>query len=223
MYEVLSQARVHLLDQACRYLWRMDQPISRIQPYISGLRSDMRGIDGVPSPSIDAGRVSTLVQLARDGDRDAFGDLYVLCLPGVHRLVRFHMPAAGVDDAVSETFLRAWSALPRYRDTGAPFAAWLAGIARHVVADFHRKAGRSEPRAEVPMPPAGYEERVVDRLRTRAAVQRLPKEQRQVIELKFLVGCTNDEVAKAMGKSVGAVNALQWRALASLRQTLESR
>jgi DNA-directed RNA polymerase specialized sigma24 family protein len=42
-----------------------------------------------------------------------------------------------------------------------------------------------------------------------------------VVELKFLMGATNAEVAATLGKSVDAVNAKQWRALAALRKTLE--
>jgi DNA-directed RNA polymerase specialized sigma24 family protein len=46
---------------------------------------------------------------------------------------------------------------------------------------------------------------------------RLPREQRQVLELKYLVGLRNGEVALALRKSIGAVNALQWRALRAMR------
>jgi len=55
------------------------------------------------------------------------------------------------------------------------------------------------------------------------AMDRLPQEQRQVLELKFLVGLTNSEVAAALGKTTGAVNAKQWRALEALRRTLGER
>ncbi len=194
-----------------------------IQSYILNPPIDMRGKNSAQPPSIDANRISALVQRARDGDKDAFADLYRACQPGIYRFARFHLPESAVDDAVSETFLRAWKAIPRYRDTGAPFAAWLAGIARHIVADFYRTGGRSEPRAEVPDRPSSFEDGAIDRLGARAAVGKLPKDQHQVIELKFLVGCSNEEVAKALGKSPGAVNALQWRALASLRKIMGPR
>lgn len=60
-----------------------------------------------------------------------------------------------------------------------------------------------------------------DKLSLAAAIRQLPDEQRQVVELKFLMGATNAEVAATLGKSVDAVNAKQWRALAALRKTLE--
>jgi len=49
----------------------------------------------------------------------------------------------------------------------------------------------------------------------------LTEEQAQVIVLKFAEGLSNAEVARAMGKSEGAVKSLQFRALAALRRRLE--
>jgi RNA polymerase sigma-70 factor (ECF subfamily) len=158
--------------------------------------------------------VSGLVDLAKAGDRDAFGELYRrTCVP-VGRLARFYLGDAA-EDAVAETFVRAWAALPRYRATGAPFVSWLYGIARHVVADELAARRRVEPRGELPDTAATSEED--DRLALSEAMARLPREQRQVLELKYLVGLKNGEVARAMRKTTGAVNALQWRALRAMR------
>ena len=55
------------------------------------------------------------------------------------------------------------------------------------------------------------------------AIDQLPTEQRQVIELKYLVGMSNAEVAAAMDTSPGAINAKQWRALKALADVLEER
>jgi len=55
------------------------------------------------------------------------------------------------------------------------------------------------------------------------AMDRLPAAQRQVVELKYLAGMRNEEVASALGKSKGAINAMQWRALGMLREILEER
>lgn len=171
----------------------------------------------------DEGRVPDLVERARAGERDAFGDLYRLYHAPIFRLVRFSLGPDAADDAAAETFARAWSSLPRYRDTGAPFVAWLYGIARHVVSDARRAAKRSEPVADPPergIDPTGGQD---DRLAIAALLGRLSKEQRQVIELKFLIGLRNEEVAAVLGKSAGAVNAQQWRALRALRDLMEER
>jgi RNA polymerase sigma-70 factor (ECF subfamily) len=96
--------------------------------------------------------------------------------------------------------------------------AWLYGIARHVVGDQVRAARRVEPREQVPERPVDRDE--AERLALAEAIAKLPKEQRQVIELKFLVGLANAEVGRALGRTPGAVNALQWRALRAMRERL---
>jgi RNA polymerase sigma-70 factor (ECF subfamily) len=164
--------------------------------------------------------VAVLVERAKLGDRDAFGELYRACYGPLFRAARFHLGAAA-EDVVAETFLRAWAGIERYRDTGAPFIAWLHGIARHVVADELARRRRAKPLHE---PPEHSRELSVDeRLTLSQAMDCLPQEQRQVLELKFLVGLTNSEVAAALGKTTGAVNAKQWRALEALRRTLGER
>lgn len=165
--------------------------------------------------------VPRLVDKAKRGDRDAFAELYRLHHARIFRMARLHLGdlGDGAEDAVAETFLRAWAALPRYRDTGAPFVAWLFGIARHVVLDEVARGRRVMPREELPERARGWT--VDDRLTLAQALDRLPAAQRQVVELKYLAGMRNEEVASALGKSKGAINAMQWRALGALREILE--
>ena len=165
------------------------------------------------------GRASerALVERAKDGDRDAFGVLYKEHAPAVARVVRFRL-GRDDEDAVSEVFLRAWRGLANYRDTGAPFSSWLYAIARHVSIDLVRVSARSEPRADVP--DREVDEMTAELLTLHDAIEQLPTEQRQVIELKYLVGMTNAEVAAAMNTSTGAINAKQWRALKALADVL---
>jgi RNA polymerase sigma-70 factor, ECF subfamily len=168
-------------------------------------------------------QVPQLVEKAKRGDRDAFAELYRLHHARIFRMARLHLGdlGDGAEDAVAETFLRAWAALPRYRDTGAPFVAWLFGIARHVVLDEVARGRRVMPREELPERERGWT--VDDRLTLAQAMDRLPAAQRQVVELKYLAGMRNEEVASALGKSKGAINAMQWRALGALREILEER
>lgn len=166
---------------------------------------------------------SSLVDLACGGDRDAFGELFRRHYAAIFRVARSRLPDTAAEDAAAETFARAWKALPRYRRTGAPFVSWLYAIARHVAADMAKAAQRAQPEADVDRGSVDPWSGSDDRLRLRAALDALPEEQRQVIELKFLVGLTNDEVAAALGKKPGAVNAQQWRALRALERLLGAR
>src|SRR5206468_8217163 len=87
-----------------------------------------RGSAFISPPSSDGNGEATVraldrafVRRAQEGDREAFDWLYRTHHPGVFRMVRFALGDLGdPQDAAAETFARAWAALPRYRDTGAP-------------------------------------------------------------------------------------------------------
>jgi RNA polymerase sigma-70 factor (ECF subfamily) len=182
-------------------------------------------ISAPPSDMDDDGRdvprqleEDELVASARRGDKEAFGVLYRRYLGPVHKLAGFYLPDAA-DDVAAEVFLRAWKNLSRYEQRGARFVSWLYGITRHVVADELRKRGRTEPRDEVPE--TLTEDHTALRMAIRATIDRLPDDQRRVVEMKYLMGLRNPEVAEIMSKSVGAVNALQWRALRSMREWMD--
>jgi RNA polymerase sigma-70 factor (ECF subfamily) len=158
-----------------------------------------------------------LVSMAREGDQDAFGKLFLAHHGAIFRLARATL-GDSAEDVASETFVRAWTALPKYQDTGAPFVAWLYGIARHLVVDELRRRSRTQPLASVDN--GRVEHPHDDRLTLAAALDDLPDQQRQILELKFFLGLTNDEVGAALGKTPGAVNAQQWRALQALRKMI---
>jgi RNA polymerase sigma-70 factor (ECF subfamily) len=158
-----------------------------------------------------------LVARAQEGDRGAFEELYRSHVAGVARTVRYRLGRVD-EDVVAEVFVRAWRALPRYRATGSGFGAWLGGICRHLVVDEFRARGRAVPVAEVP--DRSVEPMTADLLALRDAIDLLPTEQRQIVELKYLVGLTNEEVAAALHTTPGAVNAKQWRALRALEHLL---
>jgi RNA polymerase sigma-70 factor (ECF subfamily) len=68
--------------------------------------------------------------------------------------------------------------------------------------------------------PAHAVTKEMERQQVRAAIMRLPADQRQVIVLRFLQELSHDEVASAVGKTIEATRALQHRAVSALRQML---
>ena len=167
----------------------------------------------------DPREVARLVVAAQRNDRDAFGQLYRLYYRPIYNLARFYLPQQA-EDIVAETFVRAWSGIVRYRDTGRPFVTWLYGIARHIVADERRARRRVEPRSELPDSPTEMEHD--DRIMLAMGMERLPAGQRRVLELRYLLGLSHPEIAVLLQKSVGAVKAQRWRALQSLSTILTS-
>jgi RNA polymerase sigma-70 factor, ECF subfamily len=168
-----------------------------------------------------------LIRAAQHGDRDAFGQLYERYFDRVYSYVSFklnnHVEA---EDVAGQVFLKALESLGSYKWTGVPFQAWLFRIAHNLVIDFVRRKGRrpSEPLDEA-LPddrqmadPSALLVEKVAREGLIEAVDRLTDLQKQVIALKFAGGLSNAEVARILGKTEGAVKALQHAALDSLKR-----
>lgn len=92
-------------------------------------------------------RLDAVVAEAVAGDRNALREVLETIRPIVVRYCRARVGTVersglSADDVAQEVCLATITALPRYRDRGRPFLAFLYGIAAHKVADAHRAAGR---------------------------------------------------------------------------------
>ena len=88
-------------------------------------------------------RLIALVELARAGDKDAFGLLYDHYASSVHRFLYYRTRSQTLaEDLTSETFFRALRSMSSFRWQGKDFGAWLMTIARNLATD-HFKAGRT--------------------------------------------------------------------------------
>lgn len=179
----------------------------------------------------DAPRVVALVNRAVvDHDADAFGELYDCFVDRVYRYLYFrtgNQPEA--EDLTEQVFLKAWEAIGRYRWQGRPFLAWLYRLAHNAHIDHVRsqKPSTSLNNDERPLElasPAAESDlaRSLDAELLARALGQLTVEQQQVIVMKFMDGCDNEQIAHTMDKREGAIRALQMRALMSLRRVLES-
>lgn len=194
---------------------------------------------GGPSPEADRGdpetdRVAALVELARGGDAEAFGQLYDRYVGQVYRYI-YHRTGSHplAEDLTSETFVRALRAIPAFHWRGKDVGAWFVTIARNLVFD-HVKSSRF--RLEVPTddllaydsPDAqGPEETVVAAISHRelqqaiaGAMRRLSPEQQECLTLRFLNGMSIAETALVLGKNPNAVKQLQLRAVRALARHL---
>jgi RNA polymerase sigma-70 factor (ECF subfamily) len=156
----------------------------------------------------------------------------------VHRLVRRYcrarlsrFPGAehAADDVAQEVCIAVISALPRYRDEGRPFEAFIYRIAANKVADAQRASYRSAvPYAELPdqvETADGPEEaamRGADAQRARELLSALPETLRELLVLRVAVGLSADETGRALGMSAGAVRVAQHRAVQRLRALAET-
>jgi RNA polymerase sigma-70 factor (ECF subfamily) len=169
-----------------------------------------------------------LVQRAIDRDQGAFAELYDRHVVRVYRHIYYLVGDASVaEDLTAQTFLKAWEAIDRYKERGAPIVAWLLRISHNLTVSYLRsKRDHSElDEAYVDQKRSGNPEEVLeqttDEKSVRDAVLRLRDEQRQVIMLRFVEELDYREVAAMIGKSVPAVRVIQHRALGNLRKLMQ--
>lgn len=125
------------------------------------------------------------------------------------------------DEVVAQVFAEAVTSIRRYRTTSKPILAWLYIIARNHTAKALR-AARREVATPVEAVAKGLEEHL-DSMVLREALDKLPGPQREVLVLRFFAGYSTDEIARALGKTPGAIYSLQARAVESMRRVLEIR
>ena len=169
-----------------------------------------------------------LIEQAKEGNPTAFAELYDRYQPAIYRYIYYRVNDVDTaEDLTAEVFVRLVEKIDRFTYKGRPLLAWLYTIARNLITDHLRRSGRDLPLSleeqlvGTIVDPAETVERRLRQGRLVAAIDSLTEDQRQVILLKFVEGLNNNTVAQVMGKTVGAVKALQHRALASLRRTLE--
>lgn len=178
-----------------------------------------------PDHDPEATRLRALVDLARDGDAEAFGQLYDHYVSGVFRFIYYRVGSKQLaEDLTSETFVRGLRAIQRFSWQGKDFGAWLTTIARNLVTD-HFKSSRARleivsddvPEGETTAP--SPEDDVLALLSNELlfeAVNSLPAEQRDCILMRFIQGLSIAQTAAALDRSEGAIKQLQLRAIRSL-------
>jgi len=178
-------------------------------------------------------RLDAVVADAVAGDRDALREVLQTIRPFVVRYCRARIGTLersdlSADDVAQEVCLAAVMALPRYRDRGRPFLAFVYGIAAHKVADAYRAVGRdlSYPTESVPerlSSEPGPEQSALDAdsvSRMTELLDVLPDKQREILILRVVVGLSAEDTARAVGSTAGAVRVAQHRALARLKSAI---
>ncbi len=177
----------------------------------------------------EGSRLIALVELARGGDSEAFGQLYDHYHASVYRFLYYRVGSVPLaEDLTAETFFRALRSMSSFRWQGKDFGAWLMTIARNLTTD-HFKAGRTrlesttEDMSTLDTTTDGPESAVLTSLTNEAllaALGELPTEQRECLVMRFLQGLSIAETAEVLGRSAGAVKQLQLRGVRNLAKVL---
>jgi RNA polymerase sigma-70 factor, ECF subfamily len=164
-----------------------------------------------------------LVEAAK-ADPSRFADLYERNFDRVYAFVARRVGSRSeAEDLTAEVFHQALAHLGRFEWRGAPFVAWLLQIARNALTDRWQRRAREQGE---PSPEPANDGRLVD-VDHRAIladlvglVGRLPHDQQRVVLARFVEQKSIREIAKALGRTEGAVKQLQFRALETLRDRM---
>jgi RNA polymerase sigma-70 factor (ECF subfamily) len=172
-----------------------------------------------------------LMQLVRRGDADAFAVVYDRHASSAYSLAyRMMGSRAAAEDVTQEAFLSAWRSGARYDRVRASVRTWLLGIVHNRAIDAMRRGRvRDFPRVDDETAAErleGGERTEVEVARRdeaatiRAAMETLPSEQSQVIELAYFGGFTHTEIASMLRAPVGTVKGRMRLGLKKLRDEL---
>jgi RNA polymerase sigma-70 factor, ECF subfamily len=158
-----------------------------------------------------------LIEAAAQGDRGAFGELYVRYSRMVHGILLARVPPGEAEDLVQDVFMSAMRQLRGLRTAGA-FRGWLAAIARNRAIDYFRSA-----RERVPLEDNTAdlrETRTDDGIAVLEAIRKLPEAYRETLILRLVEGMTGPEIAERTGLMPDSVRVNLCRGMKMLRELL---
>lgn len=172
-----------------------------------------------------------LIARASLGDPDAVASLYDVYASRIYSYIyRRTSDPVTAEDLTGQVFLRMIEALRSGKGWRTSFSGWLYRIAHNLVVDLYRRRGQVKYIAIDDSPNLTTKDN--DPYRVAAsrldsdvllrAINQLTEEQAQVVTLRFLEGYSIAEVADIMDKTDGAIKALQYRGVASLRRIMTS-
>ena len=173
----------------------------------------------------------SLIRRAQQRDQVALTQLYEENFDKIYRYIVLKIgDRTEAEDMTQQVFLHALQSISSYKCKGMPFSSWLYRIAHNQVVDYFRKKSKhaTVPLDEsLPLPAADGDpkylvEKKVEFEEVVKATRKLTAAQQEVISLRFASELSITEVAGAMGKSEGAVKALQHSAIAALRKVLST-
>lgn len=178
-----------------------------------------------------------IIHQVTNGHINAFETLVKKYGDFVLRIVKRHVPHAEIEDVTQNAFLRVYKSLSMYKGKGN-FKSWLSSIIVRTCYDYWRKAYKSREISmnaltenhqkwlEQTIALQSLRERHEKGLKKEAseilewALNKLPPEDRMLIELIYLEGYSGKEAAKVLGWSVSNVKVRSFRLKRKLKSIL---
>jgi len=172
------------------------------------------------------------VKLAKQGDSEAFTDLYNHYFPKIYAFIMRrtgHQQTA--EDLTSQVFLKAFNKLPAFTITAAPFGAWLFRIASNTLTDYYRKASRTREFASEQLPEQPDESLDTSTLviseeakeQVLGLIAELPTKDQKIIELRFLAELSVKEISAIIELSPNVISVRIYRAVKKLHSLAQKK
>ena len=167
----------------------------------------------------------SVAQRIADGDERALTEAYHLYGPMVRGYLRRFVDRDEVDDVLQVVFLELWRSRERI-DSSRPFEAWLFGIARKRAIDQLRRRRHGVIPVDTIRELMGEDgDRFVERIawaaEIKAALEGLPDEQQEAIELSYFGDLTQQEIAGRLDVPLGTVKARMARGMQRLARRID--
>jgi RNA polymerase sigma-70 factor (ECF subfamily) len=190
-------------------------------------------LPGSPGPATDA----ALVRQILERRPEALAELYDRHAPNLLALARRVLAgssdASNAEEVLQEVFLHVWNNAGRYDPARSSVSTWLVLItrsraidrlrSRKVVERVHEAAHLEDPSADHASPEGVesvfFRER---RQRVKSELDKLPPEQKQVLEMAFYDGLSQTEIADRAGLPLGTVKTRTLLAMKKLRSALRT-
>jgi RNA polymerase sigma-70 factor (ECF subfamily) len=169
---------------------------------------------------------SALLSLVQTGDQSAMSAIFDQYAPLVYSVaLRVLRDPGEAEDIMQEIFVQLWKNPGAFVSGRGSLGAWLVVVARNRSIDILRRRRPSDPIElfDLPAPTdlASEAERSILMVKVREALQKLPGEQQQSLEMAFFDGLTHSEIAEKTGDPLGTVKTRIRLGLISVRKALQ--
>ena len=174
-----------------------------------------------------------LIEKAKAGEKSAFTEIYTQLFTPVFRYIYIRVKnKAEAEDIAQGVFLKAYQALPNYKEQNRPLLAYLFTIARNSIIDHWRKAKNAislddseNGIKEITDPESGKFNENFDKTqkigKIKEALKKLTPDQKEVVSMKYMSELSHKEIAAILGKSEDAIRQLACRGLKTLRENFK--
>jgi len=179
------------------------------------------------SKKLSKERVAELARGWVKGDKESFSIIYDTLVDNIYKFIYFKVHSRDAEDLTELVFIKAWENRKKYDHTKSSFTSWLYTIARNTVID-HYRVSKQVDQLDTAIEddkkrsnPKKLTEEVLNATTMRKAVEKLPKNYRDVVLLRFIQDMSYSEIAQTLDKTEGAIRIMQFRALRQLKQILK--